>query len=59
MLRSCVEESSMHVSEEDLNLMTNVFMEMADKDASGAITFQQLLEELERHPDIFENLTIG
>ncbi|XP_078330195.1 NADPH oxidase 5-like isoform X3 [Crassostrea virginica] len=59
VLRSCMEESSLSLSEEDLDDLTQVLFEAADEDNSGSITFEELKAELEKHPGVIENLTIS
>lgn len=58
VLRSCMEESSLKLSEDDLDSLTALLFESADEDDSGAITFEELKAELEKHPGVLENLTI-
>ena len=53
-----MEESSLSLSEEDLDDLTQVLFEAADEDDSGSITFEELKAELEKHPGVIENLTI-
>ncbi|XP_050396524.2 NADPH oxidase 5 [Patella vulgata] len=59
VLQSSVHESSLSVSDTDLELLTDVLFESADSDGSGSISFDELKEELEKHPGLLENLTIG
>ncbi|XP_052694613.1 NADPH oxidase 5-like isoform X2 [Crassostrea angulata] len=59
VLRSCMEESSLTLSEEDLDDLTDVLFDAADEDNSGSITFEELKAELEKHPGVIENLTIS
>lgn len=58
MLRSCLLENAISLPEEKLDDLTLVLFQSADKDNSGSITFQELKEELERFPEVMENLTI-
>lgn len=58
VLRSCMEESSLSLSEEDLDDLTDALFDAADEDNSGSITFEELKAELEKHPGVIENLTI-
>lgn len=53
-----MEESSLTLSEEDLDDLTDVLFDAADEDNSGSITFEELKAELEKHPGVIENLTI-
>ncbi|XP_067161626.1 NADPH oxidase 5 [Apteryx mantelli] len=59
VLRSCLGESAVSLPEERLDALTLALFEAADKDRSGSITFQELREELERFPEVTENLTIS
>ncbi|OCT86723.1 hypothetical protein XELAEV_18020412mg [Xenopus laevis] len=59
VLKSCLLESAISLPEEKLDDLTLVLFESADKDHSGSITFQELKEELERFPEVMENLTIS
>ena len=58
MLKSCVDESSLSVSEADLNKLTDVLFDTADSDQSGSISFDELKTELSKHPGVLENLTV-
>ena len=58
VLRSCMEESSLVLSEENLGALTDALFDDADTDRSGAITFQELQCQLDRHPGVMSNLTI-
>ncbi|XP_053319757.1 NADPH oxidase 5 [Spea bombifrons] len=59
VLKSCLLENAISLSEEKLDDLTLVLFQSADKDGSGSITFQELKEELERFPEVMENLTIS
>jgi Ca2+-binding EF-hand superfamily protein len=50
--------SSLELSEETLDELTNTLFESADVDQSGSITFEELHDELLKHPGVIENLTI-
>lgn len=58
VLQSCLRESAISLAEEKLDQLTLALFESADKDASGAITFDELRDELLRFPGVMENLTI-
>ncbi|KYO20928.1 hypothetical protein Y1Q_0001262 [Alligator mississippiensis] len=58
VLKSCLRESAISLPEEKLDDLTLALFESADKDHSGSITFEELKEELERFPEVMENLTI-
>jgi len=53
-----MEESSLSLTEENLSDLTDCLFDAADEDDSGAITFDELKNELEKHPGVIENLTI-
>ena len=55
---SCTEESALSISESDMDDLTDVLFDSADEDKSGAISFDELRVELEKHPGVLENLTI-
>ncbi|XP_078386184.1 NADPH oxidase 5 [Cetorhinus maximus] len=59
VLKSCLRESAISLPEEKLDDLTMALFESADKDSSGAITFEELKEELENFPEVMENLTIS
>ncbi|XP_029697198.1 NADPH oxidase 5 isoform X1 [Takifugu rubripes] len=59
VLKSCLRESAISLPEEKLDDLTLVLFESADKDKSGAITFEELKAELESFPEVMENLTIS
>uniref|UniRef100_K7G906 NADPH oxidase 5 n=1 Tax=Pelodiscus sinensis TaxID=13735 RepID=K7G906_PELSI len=59
VLKSCLKESAISLPEEKLDDLTLALFESADKDKSGSITFEELREELERFPEVMENLTIS
>ena len=58
VLRSCMEESSIQLPDEKLEELTETLFQSADKDGSGEISFDELVEELKRHPGVVENLSI-
>lgn len=58
VLKSCLRESAISLPEEKLDDLTLALFESADKDKSGAITFEELKAELESFPEVMENLTI-
>ncbi|KAL8197383.1 UNVERIFIED_CONTAM: hypothetical protein K2H54_022614 [Gekko kuhli] len=59
VLKSCLKESSISLPEEKLDDLTMALFESADADNSGSITFEELRRELERFPEVMENLTIS
>uniref|UniRef100_A0A8C0N2X3 NADPH oxidase 5 n=1 Tax=Canis lupus familiaris TaxID=9615 RepID=A0A8C0N2X3_CANLF len=58
VLRSCMRESAISLPDEKLDQLTLALFESADKDCNGAITFDELPDELQRFPGVMENLTI-
>ena len=48
----------MQLSDEDLQDLTDALFDEADEDGSGAITFEELVGELEKFPGVMENLTM-
>ncbi|KAF7658706.1 hypothetical protein LDENG_00008480, partial [Lucifuga dentata] len=59
VLKSCLRESAISLPEEKLDDLTLALFESADKDNSGSITFEELKAELEKFPEVMENLTIS
>ncbi|KAK3594669.1 hypothetical protein CHS0354_016334 [Potamilus streckersoni] len=59
VLKSCMEESCLSLTEENLDNLTDALFESADEDGSGTITFEELNAELDKHPGLLENLTIS
>ena len=54
-----MEESALQLSASVLDDLTDALFEAADEDGSGAISFDELRRELEKYPDVMENMTIG
>ena len=52
-------ESSVQLSENKLNHLTDTLFTSADQDNSGSISFDEFLEVLVRHPGLMENFSIG
>ncbi|MBN3289580.1 NOX5 oxidase, partial [Polypterus senegalus] len=59
VLKSCLRESAISLPEEKLDDLTLALFESADRDNSGSITFEELKAELEKFPEVMENLTIS
>ncbi|KAM5291723.1 NADPH oxidase 5 [Ctenodactylus gundi] len=59
VLGSCLHESALSLPDEKLDQLTLALFESADQDRNGAITFQELRDELQRFPGVLENLTIS
>ena len=58
VLKSCMNESALSFSDAKLDELTRALFEDADTDNSGAISFEELQAELDKHPGVVENLTI-
>uniref|UniRef100_A0A2K6BYA7 NADPH oxidase 5 n=1 Tax=Macaca nemestrina TaxID=9545 RepID=A0A2K6BYA7_MACNE len=58
VLQSCLRESAISLPDEKLDQLTLALFESADTDGNGAITFEELRDELQRFPGVMENLTI-
>ena len=58
VMKHCIEESDLQLSEEALETLTLALFEEADADGSGMISYEELCDVLENHPDVLQNLTI-
>jgi Ca2+-binding EF-hand superfamily protein len=58
VLESCVSESALKISEQDIEDLTTILFESADADGSGSITFEEMIAEFEKHPEALDSLTI-
>ncbi|XP_073994728.1 NADPH oxidase isoform X2 [Rhodnius prolixus] len=59
VMRACMEENGMRFSEEQIDDLTMALFEDADSDERGAITYEALKNQLEKHGGLLENLTIS
>ncbi|XP_044745460.1 NADPH oxidase 5 isoform X2 [Coccinella septempunctata] len=59
VMRACMEENGMHFSEEQIDDLTHAMFEDADTDNRGAITYEALKSQLEKHGGLLENLSIS
>lgn len=57
VLRACMEENCMSFSDEQIEELTIALFEDADPGSRGAITFEALKRQLEKHEGLLENLT--
>jgi NADPH oxidase 5 len=57
-MRACMEENGMKFSEDQVEDLTMALFEDADVEVRGAITFEALKAQLEKHDGLLENLTI-
>lgn len=53
-----MEESALKLDDNQLDELSSALFEAADTDGSGTISFEELKEELEKNPEVLENLTI-
>ena len=58
VLESCVSESALKISDQDIEDLTTILFESADADGSGSITFEEMIAEFEKHPEALDSLTI-
>jgi len=58
VMRACMEENGMKFSDEQIEDLTIALFEDADQDNRGAITFEALKRQLEKHDGLLENLSI-
>jgi hypothetical protein len=59
VLESCVGETALKLSDEQLDNLTEALLNDADTDGSGTITFEELKEQLDRNPGLLDNLTVS
>ncbi|XP_050094231.1 uncharacterized protein LOC126576951 [Anopheles aquasalis] len=59
VMRACMEENGMRFSEEQIEDLTMAMFEDADKYNRGAITYEALKNQLEKHGGLLENLSIS
>lgn len=57
-MRACMEENGMRFSEEQVEDLTIALFEDADSESTGAITYDALKYQLEKHDGLLENLSI-
>ena len=58
VLRSCIEESNVKFSDDQLQELVEVFVHETDVDHNEKITFEEFASFLSKHPGVAENLTI-
>ncbi|KAL3286019.1 hypothetical protein HHI36_000532 [Cryptolaemus montrouzieri] len=58
-MRACMEENGMQFSEEQIDDLTHAMFEDADTNNRGAITYEALKNQLEKHGGLLENLSIS
>ncbi|XP_018375602.1 PREDICTED: NADPH oxidase 5 [Trachymyrmex cornetzi] len=59
VMRACMEENGMKFSDEQIEDLTIALFEDADQGNRGAITFEGLKKQLEKHEGLLENLSIS
>ncbi|XP_063702706.1 NADPH oxidase 5 [Culicoides brevitarsis] len=59
VMRACMEENGMQFSEEQIEDLTMAMFEDADPNRRGAITYEALKNQLEKHGGLLENLSIS
>ncbi|XP_063908421.1 NADPH oxidase 5 isoform X3 [Zophobas morio] len=59
VMRACMEENGMQFSEEQIDDLTVAMFEDADMNNRGAITYEALKNQLEKHGGLLENLSIS
>nr|KAF7408968.1 hypothetical protein H0235_013820 [Vespula pensylvanica] len=59
VMRACMEENGMKFSDEQIEDLTMALVEDADSCNRGAITFEGLKKQLEKHEGLLENLSIS
>lgn len=58
VLRACMEENGMKFSDEQIMDLADALFEDADPTNMGAITYEELKKQLEKHGGLLENLSI-
>ncbi|KAH9509605.1 NADPH oxidase 5 [Bulinus truncatus] len=58
VLTSCVEESKLQMSEENLQALTDALISAADKDKDGKISFEEMKNLVVANPTIANNLAV-
>nr|XP_022909698.1 NADPH oxidase 5 isoform X2 [Onthophagus taurus] len=59
VMKACMEENGMQFSEEQIDDLTCAMFEDADPHGRGAITYENLKNQLEKHDGLLENLSIS
>lgn len=57
-MRACMEENGIQFNEEQIEELTVALFDDADRANRGAITFEALKKQLEKHEGLLENLSI-
>ncbi|CAG7821382.1 unnamed protein product, partial [Allacma fusca] len=59
VMTACMEENGMKFSDEQINKLTMALFEDADVERRGALTYEALKAQLEKHGGLLENLSIS
>ncbi|XP_050436614.1 NADPH oxidase 5 isoform X2 [Adelges cooleyi] len=59
VMRACMEENGMQFSEDQVEDLTMALFEDADSESRGAITYEALKNQLQKHNGLLENLSIS
>ncbi|XP_071869754.1 NADPH oxidase isoform X2 [Bombus fervidus] len=59
VMRACMEENGIQFNEEQIEELTMALFDDADQANRGAITFEALKKQLEKHEGLLENLSIS
>ncbi|KAG0728254.1 NADPH oxidase 5 [Chionoecetes opilio] len=59
VMKACMEENGMRFSDEQIEDLTLAMFEDADAQHTGAITYESLKAQLEKHDGLIENLSIS
>ncbi|XP_017794538.1 PREDICTED: NADPH oxidase 5 [Habropoda laboriosa] len=59
VMRACMEENGIQFSEEQIEELTIALFDDADQTNRGAITFEAMKKQLEKHEGLLENLSIS
>lgn len=59
VMRACMEENGLQFAEYELDELTRVLFEDADRDETGSITLDELRCQLQSRPGLYENLTVS
>ena len=58
VLNACIAESSITISDEQLEVLVKALLKAADRDNDGVITFEELRVQFEKYPSLIDNLAI-
>ncbi|CAN8027833.1 unnamed protein product, partial [Ixodes persulcatus] len=57
VMKACMEENGLQFSDPELDELTQVLFEDADRDDTNSISFEELRTQLQSRPGLYENLT--